>query len=189
MLGLMPAHIIWGDAKSGAIFVRIRTRVFRIIGALFVLLLLFFSDLAGIPGALLAPVLGDAMDWRTRYLAGWRGVDCGRVKIGQDAAAASQCALKAQSDGRPFRVVYNILGYDSNVAGAIVRTPSGQLLALNYDSCPSGCGGTSFLGQRVAVSRCPEPYHLFLNPKARLNCYQQGLSTPSNIMSPNIEPY
>lgn len=168
---------------------KIRAWIFRILGLLFVLALLLFADLAGIPGALLVPVLGDAMDWRTRYLAGWRGVNCGRVKIGQDAAPASQCGLKAQSDGRPFRVVYNIQGFDSRVAGAIVRTPDGQLLALSYDSCPSGCGGTSFLGQRVSVNLCPKPFHLFLNPKSRLNCYQPQLSGPSNIMSPNIEPY
>jgi hypothetical protein len=166
-----------------------RRRIFRIVGVFLLLLCLVFLDLMGILGALLVPVLDDAMDWRTRHLAGWQAVDCGRVKIGQDAAAASQCALKAQSDGRPFRVVYNILGYDSGVAGAIVRTPRGQLLALSYDSCPSGCGGTSLLLQRVSVNRCPEPYHLNLNPKARLNCYQAGLSGPSNIMSPNIEPY
>jgi hypothetical protein len=189
LLPLVPTPIIGIHAGCGTVSVRIRTRIFWIFGAVFLLFLLVFLDLAGIPGALLVPVLGDAMDWRTRYLAGWRGVDCGRVRIGEDATEASQCALKAQSDGRPFHVVYNVQGIDSRVAGAIVRTSSGQLLALSYDSCPSGCGGTSFLGQRVSVSRCPEPNHLFLNPKARLNCYQAGLSTPSNIMSPNIEPY
>ena len=186
---MLSAHIISGNFWRRTASLRIRTRVFWILGSLFVLCLLIFLDLAGITGALLGPVLGDAMDWRTHYLAGWRGVDCGRVQVGQDAAAASQCGLKAQSEGRPFRVVYNIQGFDSRVAGAIVRTPSGHLLALSYDSCPSGCGGTSLLGQRVTINPCPEPYHLLLNPKARLNCYQARLSTPSNIMAPNIEPY
>jgi hypothetical protein len=166
-----------------------RRRILRIVGMLVFLLCVIFLDSMGILGALLVPVLGDAMDWRAHYMAGWRSVNCGRVGVGQDAAAASQCALKAQSDGRPFRVVYNIQGFDSRVAGGIVRNRKGELWALSYDSCPSGCGGTSLLIQRVSVNRCPEPYHLFLNPKSRLNCYQAGLSGPSNIMSPNIEPY
>ena len=164
-----------------------RRYVLWTVGSLFLVISFLLIDSMGMT-ALLVPVVGDAMDWRSRYLAGWRGENCGRVKIGQDATAATQCALKAQSNGRPFRVVYNIQGIDSAIAGGIVRTPSGRLLAVTYDGCPMGCG-FSLLQQRVSTSDCPEPYHLYVNPKSRLNCFQPQLSPPKNLMSPNLEPY
>ena len=134
-----------------------------------------------------ALVLGDAMDWKSHYLAGLRGVNCGRVKIGGDASAATQCALQADAGAKAFRVIYDIQGFDANVAGGIVRTSSGRLLALSYDSCPSGCG-FSLLQQRVHVAACPQPFRLYVNPKGRINCFQSQLSSPKNIMSPNLEP-
>ena len=136
----------------------------------------------------LVPATGDAMDWESHYLAGLGSVNCGRVKIRGDASSATQCAVQAETQGKPFRVVYNIQGFDAIVAGGIVRTPSGKLLALSYDSCPSGCG-FSLLQQRVGVVPCPQPYHLYVNPKGRVNCFQEKLSYPKNLMSPNVEPY
>lgn len=133
-------------------------------------------------------VIGDAMDWKSHYLAGLRSVNCGRVKVREDASLATRCALQADAAGKPFRVSYNIQGIDSIVAGGVVRTPGGKLLALSYDSCPSGCG-FSMLQQRVHVASCPEPYHLHVNPKGRINCFQSQVSSPRNIMSPNMEPY
>lgn len=128
------------------------------------------------------------MDWKSHYLAGFRSINCGRIKIGQNPANATTCALKANEAGQPFRVIYNIQGIDSSVAGGIVRTSDGKLFALSYDSCPMGCG-FSFLQQRVKIAACPQPYHLYTNPKGRLNCFQPQLSYPQNIMSPNMEPY
>lgn len=136
----------------------------------------------------LVHVIGDAMDWRSHYLAGLRSVNCGRVALRGDASAATECALQAQAKGQPFRVIYSIRGIDSLLAGGIVRTPSGALLFLSYDSCPWGCG-FSLLRQRVAVIPCPQPYHLYVNPANRINCFQPKLSYPNNIMSPNMEPY
>jgi hypothetical protein len=133
-------------------------------------------------------VTGDAMDWRSHYLAGLRGVDCGRVKFRGDASLATRCALQANTEAKPFRVMYDIQGFDSGVAGGIVRTPSGRMLALSYDSCPSGCG-FSLLQQRVHVAPCPQPYHLYVNPKGRINCFQAQPSSSRDIMSPNLEPY
>lgn len=136
----------------------------------------------------LRPKIGDLMDWKGRYLTGSRGVNCGRVKVGNDATSATQCALKADADGKPFRVAYEIQGYDAIVAGGIVRRPDGRVFALSYDSCPSGCGYDLF-EQSVKVTPCPQPYHLYVNPKGRINCFQPKLSYPESIMSPNSEPY
>ena len=131
---------------------------------------------------LLTRVTGDRMDWESHFLAGFWSVNCGRVSIRGDASLATQCALHANAEGKSFRVVYEIRGYDSSVAGAVVRTHSGRLLFLSYD-------GMSFLRQRIGVTPCPQPYHLYVNPLGRLNCFQEGLSYPQNIASPNMEPY
>jgi|SRR5580704_968742 hypothetical protein len=136
----------------------------------------------------LRPEIGDLMDWKARYLTGSLGVNCGRVKVGNDATTATQCALKANAGGRPFRVAYEIQGYDALVAGGIVRRPDGRVFALSYDSCPSGCGFDLFQ-QSVDVTPCPQPYHLYVNPKGRINCFQPQLSHPESIMAPNSEPY
>jgi len=132
---------------------------------------------------------GDAMDWRSRFLAGRHGTDCGRVKIGQDPATATKCALEAHAAGRSFRVRYDIQGFDSPVAGGIVGTPDGRLLAVSFDGDPGGGGRTSLWGQRAGVKSCPEPSTLYVNPKGRLNCFQKELSQPAGITAPNMEPY
>jgi hypothetical protein len=137
---------------------------------------------------LFVPVTGDAMDWRSHYLAGFFSTNCGRVRIREDATKATECALKANSDGRPFRVVYDIQGIDSTVAGGIVSKAVGKLLALEFDGCPTGCG-FSMLQQRVSIVSCPQPNRLYFNPKRRLNCFQPRLSYLQNLMSPNSEPY
>jgi hypothetical protein len=127
-------------------------------------------------------VTGDRMDWESHFLAGFRSVDCGRVKIRDEASLATHCALHAEAEGKPFRVTYNIQGYDSIVAGGVVSTRGGRLLFLSYD-------GMSFLRQRIYVAPCPQPHHLYVNPLGRVNCFQQEFSYPENIASPNMEPY
>lgn len=130
----------------------------------------------------LSRLIGDRMDWESQFLAGLGSVNCGRVRINGDASPATQCALYANGEAKPFRVVYEIQGYDSSVAGAVVRTPSGRMLFLSYD-------GMSFLRQRIDITPCPQPYHLYVNPLGRLNCFHEELTYSQNIASPNMEPY
>jgi hypothetical protein len=153
-----------------------------------ILTLYFGLSLFAYLGDRFRPKIGDLMDWKSRYLSGAHGVDCGRVRVGADASLATQCALKADSEAKPFRVIYEIQGFDSLVAGGVLRTPDGKLLALSYIGCPSGCGYSIF-DQRVSVKLCPQPFHLYVNPKGRINCFQPNLSYPQNVMSPNSEPY
>jgi hypothetical protein len=159
----------------------------RIGAALLACLVVLFVDATGVT-YVVVPIIGDSMDWKSHYLAGMHSISCGRVGIRGDASNATQCALQADAKGQPFRVAYQIQGFDSIVAGGIVRTPDGKLLSLSFDGCPSGCG-FSLLHQTVSVASCPQPYHLCVNPKGRINCYQPQLSYPANIMSPNAEPY
>src|SRR6267142_1812 len=133
-------------------------------------------------------IRGDAMERRSRELATMGSVNCGRVGIWGDPKKATDCALAANSAGVPFRIRYDIQGIDSSVAGGFARTPDGQLFALSFDGDPWGGGGTSITRQRVTVNECPKPYHFYVNPMGRLNCFQAQLSPPSNLMSPNFEP-
>jgi hypothetical protein len=75
--------------------------------------------------ALLLPIIVDSMDRQSKRLMGKRGFDCGRVKVQSDPRAATDCGLSAQAAGIPFRVRYDIMGYDSAVSGGIVRSPTG----------------------------------------------------------------
>jgi hypothetical protein len=131
---------------------------------------LFIADGTGLT-YLLVPVTGDEMDWESHYLAGLTSRNCGRVKVGESASQTTQCALAANAKGKAFRAIYDIQGIDSLVAGGIVRTHDGKLLALTYEGCPEGCG-FSMLLQRVWVQPCPQPYQLYVNPKNRINCFQ-----------------
>lgn len=171
----------------GATVKRILRLTLWIVVPIVVCFALLLADSMGLTYRLV-PVTGDAMDWESHYLAGLGAVNCGRVKIRRDPSSATQCALQAYAKGQPFWVIYNIQGFDSIVAGGIVRKSGGALLALTYDSCPSGCG-FSLLQQRVLVAPCPQPYHLYVNPRGRINCFQPQLSYPRNLMSPNFEPY
>jgi hypothetical protein len=69
----------------------------------------FIDDLVSQP---VIRVFGDSMDWRSRWLMGSRGIDCGTVEVNADPRRATDCAIKAQDEGRPFRVRYDIMGYD-----------------------------------------------------------------------------
>lgn len=138
-----------------------------------------------------APILrvtGDALDWRSRWIMGAGGIDCGRVKVGADAHAATNCALKAYADGKQFRVRYDILGFDSAVAVGIAKGSDGKVVALTFDGNPTGSRGTSLWHQRVSKSLCPEPIHLWVNPKGRINCFQRQVSPPKDLTSPNADP-
>jgi hypothetical protein len=154
-----------------------------------VVLFLLLGNVSSRISAFLVPIVGDSMDRESKRLMGPQGVECGTVNVGGDPRAATDCSLKAASMGQPFRVRYNIMGYDSAVAGGIVRTPGGEFYALSFDGDPSGQGGTSLFRERLTKTPCPQPTHLWINPKGRINCFQQQLSPPAGVMAPNSEPY
>ncbi len=71
---------------------------------------------------------------RTIQLSGPEAVDCGDVRLEDDATAALACVKRELLTGRPFRVVLDVHGIDSRIAQALVRSPSGQLVQLRFDS-------------------------------------------------------
>jgi hypothetical protein len=118
----------------------------------------------------------DFLERHSRLLTGPNGIDCGRVSIRSDPASATKCALRAQAKGKPFRVRYDQMGTDSVAAVAMVRTPAGSLSALDYDSDPSGGGGQ--LHGLIHPFPCPDPVHLWVNRKGRVDCFHNELRDP-----------
>ena len=129
----------------------------------------------------------DLLEERVEEIARGNSIDCGRVKIGEAPGSATACALAAHQAGKPFHVRYDIRGIDSQVAIAIVRDATGNVSALAYDSDIQGGGGRGH--QVVNSSACPKPFHLWVNPSGRINCFQQQTSPRASVMSPNLEPY
>ena len=130
-------------------------------------------------------VTGDAMDWASHFLLGFGGINCGRVGVRGDSSLPTKCALKANANGQPFRVIYDIPAMDGDVAVGIARTRHGAILALSFSGCSTGCG-FSLLKQRVYIKPCPQPYQLYINPKGRVNCFQEQLPYPQGIMLPKV---
>jgi hypothetical protein len=139
------------------------------------------------PGTHPIALLPGDLELQSKNFAGPGALDCGRVLIDGDPKIATECALAAQRAGKPFRIRYDIQGIDSLVAVAIVRTQAGTVESLMWDSDPSG-GGRRGPGV-VFPKRCPEPVHLWVNPRGRINCFQKESSPPKDAMSPNLEPY
>jgi hypothetical protein len=111
----------------------------------------------------------DLLEKRSLQLAGPNAVDCGRVALRANPKEATNCALRANKAGKPFRVRYELMGADSYVAHAIVRLPDGTVQALNYDSDASG-GGRRRGAEVVSHSQCPTPIHLYTAPNGQLTC-------------------
>jgi hypothetical protein len=133
-------------------------------------------------------VFGDAMDWKSRSLAGRNAIDCGRVSTQHNPKTATECVLSAVNNKRAFRVRYDLLGFDSAVAAGLVGDSRGNVYGLTFDGNPSGSGGTSLFSQHVGIFPCPTPLHVYTNPRGRANCFPQK-EAPRNIMEPNFEPH
>jgi hypothetical protein len=129
----------------------------------------------------------DLLEKESQETIGPRGIDCGEVLIADDPKTATACAMAAQMAGKPFRVRYDLRGFDSVVAVAVVRDVTGIVAIWNYDSDPSGGGRVG--GGIIDRRRCPEPVKLETNSKGRISCFQKASATARSIMSPNLEPY
>jgi len=115
--------------------------------------------------------LGDDWERQSRKLSGPRAADCGRVGVRGSPTAATECALKAFREGKPFRVRYDLPGIDSDISAGLVYTPEGKLYRLNFDGDPSGGqGGTSWSRQRVGKAACPLPFQIYIDRDSHLNC-------------------
>ena len=104
---------------------------------------------------------GDRLDRQARWLAGWRAVDCGRIRLRGDANPAIDCALFAYREHRPFRVRFDLQGLSTSPSQGIVATPDGEVYELYYDrrSSDSLLHGY-WIAERLYRHQCPSPVRL-----------------------------
>lgn len=140
-------------------------------------------------GAFALHTFGDAWESQSQKISGPHAINCGRVGVRGNPKVATECALKAFREGKPFRVRYDLQGIDSNVSAGLVYSPEGKLYGLVFDGDPAGQGGTSWSRQRVERVACPVPFQMYVNPNGRLNCFGKDAVPPQDVMSPNFESY
>ena len=121
---------------------------------------------------------GDRLDREARWLAGWRSVDCGRIRLRNDANPAIDCALYAFRERRPFRVRFDLQGVDSSPSQGVVFTPSGEVFELFYDrrSADSLLHGY-WINERLYQRQCANPVRLVVEREPLMGAWVECSST------------
>ena len=96
---------------------------------------------------------GPSLEPRIRDLVGPTAIDCGHVQLNGDRSASGHCLRIAFGSGRPFWVRYDHRGVDSHIETAILRTPAGSFVRLEYDSDIRG-GGFFWAKPSLTESLC-----------------------------------
>lgn len=111
------------------------------------------------------------LDRRLGLLAG-DGVrttrDCGRIAVSQDRAPASECALNALMNKKPFRVRFDLQGYEGIYVFGLAGDGSENLYAVEDDSLLADM--TPVAGTRIVVTPCPKPVKTRITPGGILTC-------------------
>ena len=99
------------------------------------------------------------LDRRLALLAG-NGVrttmDCGRIAVSQDRAPASECALNALMNKKPFHVRFDLQGYEGIYVFGLAGDGSENLYAVE-DYSLLGDMAPVVAGTRIKVTPCPRP--------------------------------
>ena len=119
---------------------------------------------------------GEQASYRElRSIAGAQAIDCGLVRVKQDAATANNCALAAFRDHHAFLVRYDVQGTDAMVVIGFARRMSGPIFTTEFD--PTGWGTQVFpKGQKVLdnnrllVKPCPMPPNLKVGNRGIVWC-------------------
>jgi hypothetical protein len=98
-------------------------------------------------------LVGDKLDWQSRWISGMGAVNCGYVEVGHDARAANGCVRAAFASGKAFRVRYGVESFDAEIDTALARSPQGRLYVLTtlYRS--------ELLRQHVRLQDCRTELH------------------------------
>jgi hypothetical protein len=139
------------------------------------------------PNTGLAP--SSVMDNRLRNLSGDRATDCGRVKIGDNAAEATACVLREFRNGQPFLVRYDVQGIDSEVSIGLV-SDSHAVYTVAFDSfrtSPRGLpkGSNLMDGNHNVVLTCPVPVKLHVTTTGKVTCLSGGKKALA-LLGPNF---
>jgi hypothetical protein len=112
---------------------------------------------------------GDAMEWKSRWIAGRNAVNCGNVPVRGDPEAATDCALRAFAAHDPFRVRYGLQTMDTVMAAGVISSANGQLYEIVF-SGGTPTGRTDLFRQRLIVSACQAQALLKRTANGRVTC-------------------
>jgi hypothetical protein len=123
----------------------------------------------------------DPVSVRLQDAAGPKAVDCGRVKsvAAADTKPASDCALQAAKDKKPFYVAYDMPGLTVGVAG----DSAGKLFAIQAQAPPPAEGQQPAQLKPTDVTITPCPSELRVAASGRVTCYPMssfGSATGAN---------
>jgi len=102
-------------------------------------------------------------------LAGRAAQHCGLVTLHHDYESATgwRCAMEAERKGQSFWFAVEGHGEDSEVWSAVIRTPSGEHVILDYDSNANGGRG---LNPRFYRNSCPAIVEYLPNETPPFRC-------------------
>jgi len=117
----------------------------------------------------------DAVEAQVRKLAGKSAHDCGRVAAGGSVQQASECAMQANSDGKPFFVLYD-LPAEAGMTVALARSGDGKMYTVQYVG--AGWQKDELKGEaqlsddgRILTEPCPAEGALRVASSGRVTCY------------------
>ena len=118
---------------------------------------------------------GDALDSKSRELAGEGAVDCGVVQIDESPTQANKCVKRAFARHQSYYIRYDLQGVEAIGAGLAGR--NGELYALNYDQMSSA---------PVRAETCPQPVRLLKSKHGRLSCFPHDEKGHGFFSHPNV---
>ena len=127
-------------------------------------------------GRFLYPVLTPeesraAVDGKLVLLAGHgaiTAIDCGRIAVYQEATPASECALNALMDKKPFHVRFDLQGYEGIYSFGLAGDGSENLYAVEDDGLLMDM--PTVAGTRIGITPCPKPIKTRISTRGILTC-------------------
>jgi len=95
-------------------------------------------------------------------------MNCGRIAVSGDRAAASECVLNALMNKKPFHVRFDLQGYEGIYVFGLAGDGSESLYAVEDYSLLGDM--TPIAGTRIVVTPCPKPIKTRATPGGILTC-------------------
>lgn len=115
---------------------------------------------------------GAMIDSKLELLAGhgvMNTLNCGRVATSQSRGAATECALNAFMNKKPFHVRFDLEALEGVYYFGLAGDHSENLYAVE-DASMLGDGGPQIPGSRMATTPCPKPIKPRISPGGILTC-------------------
>lgn len=106
--------------------------------------------------------------------AGTGSKNCGVVGLTQARSEAVRCAQAALKNRKPFLVVFQVQGIDSEIFHGLAVNASGNAIWLQWDSDAYGGGYGSVTRPWVKEEACPQPVVVDATPPIQCRSSQSG---------------